>query len=55
MILSIIDDVGKATASNFILLPYLLINDKLIWLLWDVHEISRTCYYGGFEIFNTLY
>ena len=40
--------------ESFDLWPYLLINDKLIWLLHSVYSVSQGCYYGGFEVYYAL-
>ena len=40
--------------ESFDIWPYLLINDKLIWLLWNIYELSTGCYYGGFEAYYAL-
>lgn len=40
--------------SEFDLWPYLLINDKIISVIYNIHDISEGCYYGGFEAYGAL-
>lgn len=40
--------------SEFDLWPYLIINDKIISVIYNIHEISEGCYYGGFEAYGAL-
>jgi hypothetical protein len=40
--------------NSFDLWPFLLINDKYIWLLHNFYEVSKGCYYGGFEAYLSL-
>jgi len=34
--------------------PYLLINDKIIAIIYSIHGISNGCYYGAFEVWGAL-
>mgnify|MGYP001135357886 CR=1 FL=1 len=34
--------------------PYLLINDKVIAIIYAIHGLSNGCYYGGFEAYGAL-
>ena len=34
--------------------PYLLINDKVIAIIYSIHGLSNGCYYGGFEAFGAI-
>lgn len=40
--------------TNFELLPYLMINDKIIYLIWAIKNLTNGCYYGGFEVFYAI-
>ena len=40
--------------EDFDLWPYLLINDKIIAVLYSLHGISNGCYYGAFEVWGSL-
>lgn len=40
--------------SKFEVYPYLLINDKIIYLIWAIKNLTNGCYYGGFEVFYSM-
>ena len=44
----------KFEFDQFDLWPYLLINDKLIGILYSIYGISNGCYFGGIEVWRTL-
>jgi hypothetical protein len=35
-------------------MPYLLINDKWIYLIWAIKNLSNGCWFGAFEMFYSL-
>ena len=34
--------------------PFLLINDEIIWMLYNLYDLSNSCWYGGYEVFGGL-
>jgi hypothetical protein len=40
--------------DEFEIWPYLLINDKIIAIIYSIHGISNGCYYGAFEVWGAL-
>ena len=48
-------DANGLTTETFDPWAYLLINDKYIWLLDNVYEVSIGCYYGGFEAYESIW
>ena len=40
--------------DRFSLWPYLLINDKMIAILYSLYGLTNGCYYGAFEVWGSL-
>jgi len=47
-------NVTELDFSEYDLWPYLLINDKIIAVVYYLRELSNGCYYGGFEAYGIL-
>ena len=40
--------------EKFRIWPQLMINDELIWLMYNWHDFSNGCFYGAFENYENL-
>lgn len=40
---------------EFDLWPYLIMWDKVIWMIYNLYPLSNRCFYGNIEMFEVLY